>query len=224
MDEQYAGPLRDWLGVAFAPHRSHAVCTICSIYFDTPEMQSLNDKMESDYVKTKYRIRWYADESGAPLPVPAYLEIKDKRGSTRFKHRAALPMPPRELTDTPLDAPLFERLFRAHCPPEARLTLPLAPLRPVLELRYTRHRYTHPLFDSAFCLDSDIRGTRAHPAVKPASPDLPLSHDVFEQKGGSDDPLPVLRPLPRFEARRGSFSKYHLIALQHASSSHSAAP
>jgi hypothetical protein len=89
-----------------------------------------------------------------------------------------------------------------------------AHLVPVLELRYRRSRYTHPVYRSSFCLDSNIRCTRTHPAFAAATSRKIMAHDVLEQKSGSPDPLPPLRALARFGARRASLSKYYLIMRQ----------
>ncbi|MDB6120487.1 MAG: hypothetical protein JWO08_4268 [Verrucomicrobiaceae bacterium] len=204
--------LRRWLEITLRPHPKFAVSTLCSLYFDTEENASLHEKTFSYYSKTKYRLRWYEDGRGNPLPVPAFIEIKAKQGAVRHKYRSPLPVSARELCDTPLDAPLFESLFRSHCPREG--WLPCAPLKPVLELRYQRNRYEHPLFPEAFCLDSHIRCTRTNLALLPPAQNVELTHDVFEQKGGSTDLVPVLRALPRFGAQRASISKYFLTVMQ----------
>ncbi len=204
--------LRQWLDLTLVPHPDHPFSTLCSVYFDTPESTSLEEKTFSYYSKTKYRLRWYEDAAGKPLPVPAFIEIKAKQGSARHKYRRALPVAAQELCDTPLDAPLFETLFRHHCPKTG--WMPSAPLKPVLELRYRRDRYVHPVFSEAFCLDSHIRCSRTHPAVLPPARGLELPHDVFEQKGRSPDLVPALRALPRFGAQRASISKYFLTVMQ----------
>lgn len=204
--------LRRWLNVTLRPHPSHPFSILCSVYFDTPDHASLEEKAFSYYAKTKYRLRWYEDADGAPLSAPAFIEIKAKQGATRHKYRRALPVPARVLRETPLEAPLFETLFRDHCPKEAWLAP--VPLKPVLELRYRRDRYEHPVFSEAFCLDSHIRCTRTHPGVLPPARNMELLHDVFEQKGRCHDLVPVLRALPRFGAQRASISKYFLTVMQ----------
>jgi hypothetical protein len=92
-------------------------------------------------------------------------------------------------------------------------SLPAAGLRPVLELRYRRQRYGHALFSESFCLDTEISCTRAREGGEGALMRV-LPYDVFEQKGMAVHPLPVLRPLPGFGARRSSISKYFLILQQ----------
>ena len=209
---QASHSLRHWLDRAFRPHRRHPVSTICSIYFDTASRRSFREKESSDYRKTKYRIRWYADAGGIPLDVPAFLEIKEKHGSARRKYRTVLPMAPKELLAAPLADPMWHGFFQRFQTGDA--PVPRLELHPFLELRYCRHRYTHPLFPDAFCLDSEIHCVRTHPAHLPPARSTPLDHDVFEQKGKAQDPLPVLRPLPRFDVQRSSVSKYFLAILQ----------
>lgn len=203
---------RQWLNLTFRPHRAHGVSTICSIYFDTPEGISFMEKAASDYHKTKYRIRWYADAAGQPLPAPAFIEIKEKHGTARCKYREVLPMSAAELVRMPFGDRTLTEIFHRHRPTDA----PAVPaqLRPVIELRYERRRYGHPVFPGTFCLDSNIRGVRTHQASLPPAHGRALSHDVFEQKGASRDPLPLLQALPRFGARRAALSKYFLTVLQ----------
>ena len=201
--------LRQWLNLAFRPHPAHATSTVCSIYFDTPQGRSLDEKAHSDFAKTKYRVRWYADSHGNPLPVPAYIEIKEKRGGTRFKYRSVLPHTPIELMATPLEDCLFSGLFLRHFSSGTSPFIPL--LRPVLELHYTRDRYIHSCFAESFCLDSSIRCTRTRQGTFPSAPvgAFTLPFDVFEQKGTSPQPVAALQPLPRFDAQRSAISKYY---------------
>lgn len=199
---------RSWLQTQFVPHATHAVCRVCSIYFDSPDQVSFREKEASDYFKTKYRIRWYTTAEGEPLPVPAFLEVKEKEGVARSKHRVALPVAPSALAAMPLDDPRLVALFHQHRPDG--VTLPPGGLKPVLEIRYLRQRWQHPVFPESFCLDSDISGVRTRAGLLPPAHGQPLPFDVFEQKGRNVHPLPVLRALPRFGARRASVSKFFL--------------
>lgn len=203
---------RQWLDLTFQRHSRHAVSTICTIYYDTPEGISFLEKAASDYHKTKYRVRWYADGEGRPLTLPAFVEVKEKHGVVRRKYRQPIAVPAAELMTLPFHHPTLMKVFQRHLPEAA--PQPPARLRPVLELRYRRHRYRHPLFRETFCLDSDIRCVRTHGGSLPAAQGLVLPHDVFEQKGLAQDPLPLLQALPRFGARRASLSKYFLTVLQ----------
>lgn len=209
---QAVAGMRRWLDRAFRPHRNHPVTTICSIYFDSPDRMSFREKEASDYRKTKYRIRWYADASGVPADTPAYMEIKEKHGAARRKYRIPLPMPAAELAATSLTDSLFSRIFQRSTTPG--VPLPVVEIRPVLELRYDRYRYSHPVFPETFCLDAEIRCVRTHPASLPQAHGRPLDHAVFEQKGQAVQPLPVLQALPRFGVRKAAISKFFLAVLQ----------
>lgn len=203
--------LEGWLGLMLRPHPVYPVGEVCSVYFDTEQLDSFSEKADSFYVKTKYRVRWYSDADGLPLPGPAFLETKAKEGAVRRKQRTALPVPAAELAAMPLDDPAWAELVHRHL---VRRSGPVDWLRPVLELRYRRRRYGHPAFAESFCLDSRIRCTRTHALVLPPATGQELGYDIFEQKGDSTDPLPLLRALPRFDARRASLSKYFLAILQ----------
>ncbi|QIF04164.1 VTC domain-containing protein [Roseimicrobium sp. ORNL1] len=210
--QQMTAPLRQWLGMTLKPHRHHADTTVCSIYFDTPEGLSFLEKAASDYRKTKYRVRWYADAAGRPLATPAFIEIKEKHGATRRKFRQPLPISGADLARMSFRDPSLTGLFQRHLPDGAES--PPASLRPVLELRYLRRRYHHPIFPDSFCLDENIRCMRTHPGVAPSGTGHVLPMAVFEQKGPSREAVPLLQALPRFGARRAALSKYFLIMLQ----------
>jgi hypothetical protein len=203
-----------WISQTLMPHPKHSSSTICSIYFDTPSLHSLKEKRESDFVKTKYRLRWYLDSTGNPAAgSPAFLEIKQKHGSGRRKWRRALSEPVTDILQRPLEDTWFTGLFSRNLP-EGAPGVP-ATLRPVLELRYQRARYTHPVFTDSFCLDQHIRCQRLRHGLGATDPQPALNYAVFEQKGASPDALPVLRALPRFSAQRASLSKYAAILAQH---------
>lgn len=205
---EHSHSFSQWLDAQFLLHPNHGVSTVCSIYFDTDDQASFREKEASDYLKTKYRVRWYTCPAGRPLAGPAYLEVKAKEGVSRTKSRVRLPHTPAQLEGWTLEDPEFETLIRQHLP-EAR-GLPSGGLKPVLEIRYLRRRYLHPVFRETFCLDSDIRCQRAVPGWLPAAHGRALPFSVFEQKGAAIHPLPVLRALPRFGARRAAVSKYFL--------------
>ena len=59
----------------------HAASLVETIYFDDRELESLEEKLGSDYLKTKIRLRWY-DHSPA-----VWLEVKRRVGSRREKLR-----------------------------------------------------------------------------------------------------------------------------------------
>ena len=63
--------------------------TINSLYLDTPELDSYYECLNGDTYKKKVRIRWY-DQPDPNQDIPAYIELKSKRGAITEKHRKQL--------------------------------------------------------------------------------------------------------------------------------------
>lgn len=72
------------LGYRFDEHTQGDGYRLCSLYFDTPELQALQANADGDYFHLKFRVRAYAE--GDEL----YYEIKYKLGDVIFKRRRAL--------------------------------------------------------------------------------------------------------------------------------------
>jgi len=77
---------------------------VSSIYYDSQNWDYLREKRDSDYLKTKVRLRWYEQiqvtKEGADT---SFAEIKYRIGSKRLKIRMPTEFPGRYLSDTPLD-------------------------------------------------------------------------------------------------------------------------
>ena len=69
---------------------------VWTIYYDTPALVSLGEKINSDYLKRKIRVRWYSDLEGR-VSGPAFVEAKFRMGTRRSKVRARLPYPADEI-------------------------------------------------------------------------------------------------------------------------------
>ena len=85
----------------------HAASLVETIYFDGPGLESLAEKLGSDYRKSKIRLRWY-DRSPA-----VWLEVKRRVGGRREKLRlpvAAVPVDGRELSRRSLDSPALAQI------------------------------------------------------------------------------------------------------------------
>lgn len=180
----------------------YPAAVVSTIYYDTPDLDLLSEKINSDYLKTKVRLRWYTPNRGAPN---AFLEIKSRVGTLRHKVRVQTPMSGMIAADLPLDDPALLRVLEVARP----LGIPLpAPLHPAVLLRYERHRFVEPVSGSRVSVDVDIEALRGNPRIVGNAFSHRLPHGVIEIKGPGDDLPRVLAPLLRVGARRAAFSKY----------------
>ncbi len=198
-----ASPLSAWLHVVCAPERSYPPARVVTVYFDTPGLDHLGEKIDSDYLKTKVRVRWYAPLDG-PGRGPAFAEIKRRVGNRRDKPRVTLDVDASALETWRLDDPRWLSLIASASGPGLGT---LRHLSPVLRLTYVRHRFVEPTAGSRVVLDAGIVATAIHPRVRGRVP-APVHAAVLEAKGGSPELPRALAPAVRFGARRGSMSKY----------------
>ena len=184
--------------------------TVHTVYYDTPRLSLLQGKIDSTFLKTKVRVRWYADRSGRPGDA-LFAEVKYRVGSRREKVRVRLDATGGEAARRPLHDPAWIEWLaplRAGAPP-----LPAA-LAPVLALRYRRHRFIDWARSARITIDEAIALDRANAARIHGRLAGHFPHAVFEYKGQQPDPPATLSPVVRFGARRGSCSKY-LACYQH---------
>jgi len=181
-----------------------------TVYYDTPGLALLGEKMDSDYLKAKVRVRWYADLRGRPGGT-VFAELKARIGNRRVKTRVALPIDGAAAAGRPLHDRAWVDWLRPLA--ESSGCLP-GSLAPVLSLRYVRHRFLDPRTSSRVTLDEAVSVDRVNPLRLHghASGRIPVA--VVEYKGRHVDLPNHLAPLLRFEARRSSFSKY-LACWQH---------
>ena len=205
-----AGPLIAWTSSVCLRDEKYPPATVHTVYYDTPRLSLLGEKIDSDFLKTKVRVRWYADRRGKPGEA-LFAEAKFRIGGQRHKVRHRLPASAADAATRPLDDPAWVSWLdslRADVP-----QLPAA-LAPVLGVRYVRHRFTEAAHAARVTIDEGIGLDRLN--ANRARGRMPgvFPHAVFEYKGRLADPPPALLPVVRFGARRGSSSKY-LACYQH---------
>ena len=198
-----ADPLRAWVSSVCRPDAAHPPARVWTVYFDTPGLTLLFEKINSDYFKTKVRVRWYGAIDVRDSLV--FAEVKQRVGTRRDKTRVTLEMTSSDVAGLPLhDARWPALLARLRA---AVSTLP-ARLAPVLCLTYNRYRFLDPAAPARVSIDSDIRVTGVNTAMIHGHVPVMLDHVVFEYKSRLFDLPPHLRPIVRFDARRQAFSKY----------------
>jgi hypothetical protein len=197
--------LRAWLNSVSAPQRAYPPALVCTTYFDTPRLSLLGEKIDSDYLKTKVRIRWYASLAGNAHGSPVFAEVKYRVGGRRDKLRVRIEADPLVLARTPLGVPEWTRVLD-----RLRIQAPMVPARlePMLSLRYARYRYLDAATAGRLTVDENITLTALNPMRLPGRTPVRLRLSVFEYKGPEADLPRHLAPAIRFGARRGSCSKY----------------
>ncbi|MEO7795712.1 MAG: VTC domain-containing protein [Thermoanaerobaculia bacterium] len=196
----------------------HAASLVETIYFDGRRLESLAEKLASDYRKTKIRLRWY-DRSAA-----VWLEVKRRVGSRREKFRTRIgptedagreSLDGRELSLSSLDSPALATLPRWLVGVGEAVPAGLAP---AVHLAYRRERFVEPASGLRISLDSEIEVVRIAdwaaglPGIRRVEGGL-RSPYLVEIKGASRDLPPALAALAALGGRRESFSKYSFCLL-----------
>jgi hypothetical protein len=205
------GPFaRQLLDALCRPDPAYPAAVVSTIYYDTPGLELLGRKLDSDYLKTKVRLRWYGDLEGHAAGERSFLEVKSRIGSVRTKERVETPLAASRLSRMPLDDPALVEVLALLAP--IGLELP-AGLRPALLIQYHRYRYIDPLSQSRISLDTDILAPRADPRLLRHEYPVVLPAAILEVKGESEELPRGLRPLLHLGARRLAFSKYGFASL-----------
>ena len=196
--------LLEWLDYALVPDPIHPDGIVNSIYFDTPDLELYRQKRNSEFLKSKVRLRWYG--AAAPFAdaheISSFLEVKRKIGTARRKQRTALTLT-RESADLFLHTGLWAAAERALENGYAEHSM----LVPIAHIQYRRRRYIDPESGARIALDSEICCPEVNRAFLAAEPPACLTAGVLEIKG-------TIRGLPQslramaFLLQRTAFSKY----------------
>lgn len=197
--------VRRWLEACCRTDPEFPAGTVCSIYYDTRDWKSLGEKIDSDYLKTKIRLRWYRDiQTGVPSP-DTFLEAKFKIGGRREKVRMKTGKHGDWLSRVTLDNPEllnFPRLLWK----EGVMTR--EPFYPAFRVDYKRLRFIEPVTGARLSLDYDICAPAVNCHMLPGIDPVQLSRAVFEMKGPLSQLPGSLYPLINLGCRKESFSKY----------------
>ena len=180
--------------------------TIHSLYYDTPRLDSVSEKDDSEYLKCKVRVRWYTDDADAQSSPNIYLEIKRKEGSRSFKKRFCLPIEASAFSKDPIAAAegldLGEWLDE-ECGTEFRNMVP------VCVIHYVRCRFVDMATGDRIALDRNIGVVHPNPRLRFPGYAGTLDSSVLEVKGEQARVLPsTLVGLQTLGVRKTSFSKY----------------
>lgn len=185
--------------------QSYPEAIVSSVYFDSKNLCLLNEKVNSDFLKTKYRIRWYSDiNTGIPLGNP-FLEVKAKTGGRRSKKRQMLDIKAQDFVKLPYECPEYNEyalqlktMHRQH----------VGILRPHYIVSYKRVRFQVRNTQIRFCLDYDIHGKLANEMLTPFKNFNYINESVFEIKGEQEFLPEYMKILESYGGVKDSFSKY----------------
>ena len=194
-----------WLQNHYLPDPVYPYGTVSSIYFDTKAFRFVEEKRNSDFIKVKFRIRWYSSEGFEVPGEVSFLEIKKKIGSTREKRRMQTAISGRYLEAADLSADLFLDIAGSLTSLGEWTGEVLLPL---FQVTYKRWRFIEPLTGVRLCVDCDISVPKVNESIFPHPLMSPLEKGVFEVKGGVNELPRGLHPLLALGCQRESFSKY----------------
>lgn len=186
------------------PDPDFPVGIVTSIYYDTPSLHLLYEKVNSDYLKTKIRVRWYSDPTTGVSAGSAFAEAKFRIGTRRRKVRQATVATGEWLRRQPLTRADLVRI--PECLRRAGVRT-RQPLQPLITVSYVRHRFIEPATGLRIALDRGIRSVAVNPRLATARTHHCLRVAVLEIKGKSRHLPASLRSATRLGCRRQSFSK-----------------
>ncbi len=200
-----ANDIAGWLDRYCSPDPEYPRGTVSSIYYDTMNWKYLNEKLNSYYLKTKVRLRWYSDIEYSKHDNVTFLEVKYKIGGRRDKIRVDTSFTGSELAAMPLENNELIHIINMF---RTKGVIINDNLFPAFQISYKRLRYIDPYTGSRICFDYDISSPRSSRMMIPHIRSATLQTAVFEIKGAESE-LPVsLYPLTDMGLLKSSFSKY----------------
>ena len=194
-----------WLTTRCKPDPKYPIGTISSIYFDTRDWKLLGEKLNSDHLKTKVRLRWYSDYPSGWVQPTTFLEMKSKIGTARKKVRIKTDIDAADILKTSLDSLEMLQIPKSLCSHGIVVT---PSLHPVFQLNYMRRRFIDPLTGARLAIDSNIHVSRVNKRMIQKNRSTTLPEAVFELKHVSGALPEWLHQLTAFGCQKSSFSKY----------------
>lgn len=201
--------LESWLLVNCKKDPSYPESRVHSIYLETNLAESYQEKVNSDFFKTKYRVRWYENRHGRPfsegVTVPVFLENKMKIGSKRLKDRWVVDENFDNLKTKNLNSIFHSKWYKLFLDFKDE-TIPN--LHPFIQVSYTRKRFIDTITNTRLSLDFDIRVEKTNSILLPPPHKVALDVGVFEVKSKSNCPPQSLAYLTTNLVKKANFSKY----------------
>ena len=206
----YLTPLIDsWLNAKFEKDSKYPESIVQSIYLESRGANSYQEKVNSDFFKTKYRVRWYETKDIYNKPTtddfPLFLEKKMKVGAKRLKQRWHIQSNLDKLKLRSLNSTIHKALHDIISENELGS---IRHLYPFIQISYTRKRFIDSFSGARLSLDTDIRIEKTNNSLLPPPTRIPLELGVFEVKSGLNESSPSLEYLLQRFVKKATFSKY----------------
>ncbi len=203
-----APTLDSWLQLNCRPDREHPESRVQSIYLETLNAESYFEKANSDFFKTKFRVRWYEQTTRTNQKsigmTSFFLEKKMKIGTKRLKQRW-VQQEKKEISDKKALSSSFHQRW---CGLFAKENSDTPQLQPFIQISYTRKRFVDLFSGARLSLDYNIKVEKSNQTLLPPPTQSYLTNAVFEVKSNADTPPQTLHFLTQNLARKANFSKY----------------
>jgi hypothetical protein len=180
---------------------------INSLYFDTSDLDHFQKSDDGNYEREKIRIRWYDNPGDQQAGVPAYLELKSKKGFTSRKKRRKILVPAERLKSIRANNTIVSRRIISGTLSEFGY-LEDKYLLPIILISYERFRFTEILTGTRVSFDWRISSLLANPSLGHSQASLMLEGGIIEIKGTSMKIPKSLHPLSILGIDWTRFSKY----------------
>lgn len=177
--------------------------SVTSIYYDSFDLASMHEKVNSFHERKKIRIRWYSDLPGRITQACSFFEIKHKIGERRCKYRIKTEFSGAWLESRSMDDIELMKIPCLLGCPESRETL-----FPVIKINFKRRRFVDRITGARISVDYDITVPAANRSFQPCRVPAELETAVIEFKGSEPDLPRMYHRITDLGAVKGSFSKY----------------
>jgi hypothetical protein len=200
--------LRACLRASCLQDPAHPRDQVTSVYFDTIGLQHLGEKVNSDYLKTKVRLRWYGEvrDADPDLQVEGFIETKNKVGVRGEKTRQSVTVPARDLLVASNGCAGIQQVFETAG--GGATDGSLGRLFPMIAIGFQRDRFVEPISGSRISLDTRIGFTWVNPAFFPPSGPRTHRQGVLEVKNQTGALPETFSGIRHRLNKRDSFSKY----------------
>ena len=196
--------ISDWLEHTCFEDPAYPRNLVQTIFFDTAELDAYWAKINGDFERSKYRLRWYGGESDADSGMKCFFETKRKIGSVRTKDRCERTIPRTLLSDDPLSSPDTRRKLMEELDD---LIVEHGKMQPVVLITYNRSRYVDFASGSRIAVDTDISCVSVNDALLPGNAPTSVGTGVLEVKGHMREMPESLFPIVSM-LESAAFSKY----------------